>query len=324
MTAPLRRRAVATRPSAAALALACLVAVVVACGEPALPVQPLPDDLDQAASEPLSARTSVAFGVSDLTGLGHPDLRVEPLRAYLQSATGLPIVARVFDRPDALIAAVARSEVHVAMLSPLAYVRARQRIRGLRPLATATERGSPTYLGYFVVRRGSPRQSLESLRGATVAYVDRTSTSGYLYPRALLRSRGYDPGTFFSHAEFLGSHVEVVRAVARGDVEVGAVAQGFVDSASRLREPQSNEIEVIAKTARIPFDCFAAAPRTPLPIAGRVRRALLALDANRAAQSAVTATLSFGAFVRTSNTRYDGIAEQIALERADAPRAQVP
>ncbi|MFO0645144.1 MAG: PhnD/SsuA/transferrin family substrate-binding protein [Polyangiales bacterium] len=44
------------------------------------------------------------------------------------------------------------------------------------------------------------------MRGASIAWVDPTSTSGYVIPRYLVIERGFDPSRFFSRQVFAGQH----------------------------------------------------------------------------------------------------------------------
>ena len=55
-----------------------------------------------------------------------------------------------------------------------------------------------------------------------VGWVDPDSCGGYLFPRAALAERGFDPKKHFKEEKLLGSHGAVVRAVESGDIDCGA------------------------------------------------------------------------------------------------------
>ena len=63
------------------------------------------------------------------------------------------------------------------------------------------------------VRADSDFHSLEDLEGASLAYADPNSTSGYLVPRAELAQSGIDDETFFARTGFGGGHEQAVIAV---------------------------------------------------------------------------------------------------------------
>ena len=49
-----------------------------------------------------------------------------------------------------------------------------------------------------MVGANSGINKLGDLKNKTFSFVDPASTSGHLYPKSLLLSKGYDPETFFS------------------------------------------------------------------------------------------------------------------------------
>ena len=50
--------------------------------------------------------------------------------------------------------------------------------------------GNTSYLARIWVRKESGLKTLEELRGKTIAFVDPSSTSGYVYPMVMLIQRG--------------------------------------------------------------------------------------------------------------------------------------
>jgi ABC-type phosphate/phosphonate transport system substrate-binding protein len=75
--------------------------------------------------------------------------------------------------------------------------------------------------GALFCRTDSKCESIESLRNQTVAWVDRSSTSGFLFVRYNL-DEFVEVDGFFEEERFLGDHAEVVRAVLDGEVAAGA------------------------------------------------------------------------------------------------------
>lgn len=77
--------------------------------------------------------------------------------------------------------------------------------------------GYTEYWTQFIVARDSDIGSIEDLAGASWAYPDGTSTSGFLVPSGMFESMGIEPG---EGAE-VGTHDAVVQAVYDGTAEFG-------------------------------------------------------------------------------------------------------
>jgi phosphate/phosphite/phosphonate ABC transporter binding protein len=239
----------------------------------------------------------------------------EPLFRHLARALGRPIAGVTADSYDGLAGLVNDRSVDVGIFSPLAYVKARRSLAAV-PIATATREGSPTYVGYLVTRGSWPPPALDGLKGKRIAWVDRSSTSGWLYPRALLRERGFDPDGFFaSSPTFADNHTAAVRMVIGGDVDVAAVASPFVDPGPRSVE-EADALLVVAKTRRIPLDAVVVRNDLRRELGVQIQKALLKLhDAPEASE--LHQSWGVNGFVRPDG-RYDEIAR---LDEEEPPAA---
>ena len=74
----------------------------------------------------------------------------------------------------------------------------------------------------FYVKKDSPYQKIEDLKGKNLGLVDPNSTSGNNVPRFALNKMGIDPDTFFGKVVYTGSHENAVIALQQGTVDVAA------------------------------------------------------------------------------------------------------
>ena len=205
---------------------------------------------------------TVAFGVvpassaSDQHALDH-------LTSYLSEALGRRVVGVQTESYSGLVSALERGKLQFAWMPPVLLVLAQERL-ALQPLCAAVREDRLDYKAVLFVPEGSPVRALAQLKGSTVAWVDRTSAAGYLYPRLHLASRGIDPDGHFGAELLLGSHAEVVRAVHDGRADVGATyaIQPAVNSpvlrAGFLEVPTARPMRVIEWTPAIPNDLIVA------------------------------------------------------------------
>jgi phosphonate transport system substrate-binding protein len=91
--------------------------------------------------------------------------------------------------------------------------------------------GSWTYASVIVTQEGSDIQSLSDLEGERVAFADRLSASGALYPLFMLKNAGLNIGnlpTDEGSADFtpqFSSHAEAFAALERGQVAAAGVGK---------------------------------------------------------------------------------------------------
>lgn len=205
-------------PFARALALAAaLVALLLApftaaaqphAEAPAATPEPIPDELVLGFNPAENAQTL--------------QRSADELARALSERIHIPVRATVTLDYTTLVESMRSGHVHLGWLTPSPLVLA-ERLFGVRVLLTQVRRGKPTYYSALVVRDDSRFRTLDDLRGASIAWVDPTSTSGYVIPRYLVLQRGLDPSRFFARQVFAGQHDAAVIAVQRGQVDAAAV-----------------------------------------------------------------------------------------------------
>lgn len=93
----------------------------------------------------------------------------------------------------------------------------------IKPLVQPEFQNGLQYRCLLIVPMSSRAKTIEDLRGATMAFTDPESNTGYLVPSAMLADRGEDPRSFFKSIVFTGSHDRSIRAVALEAVDVAGV-----------------------------------------------------------------------------------------------------
>lgn len=217
----------------------------------------------------LTAATSVAeesltFGISQPYGPEAAQKVPALVEPYLSRALKLPVKVVRFATSEELADALAAGKVDLAWITPLAFVRASQKNSGVAALSKATRRGTLFYRAAFIVKQGSPLTTLASLKGKKVAFVSKTSTSGYLFAREMLAKENLAPDGFFGEELFAGDHPAVCKAVREGKVDVGATfasepAEGKAVVATGCEDvPPVKDFQVVASTGNLPNEVIAA------------------------------------------------------------------
>ncbi len=135
----------------------------------------------------------------------------------LNEATGLYFEASVPTSYAATIEAMCASPTDtVAFIPAMGYALGNQ-LCGVQPGLASERYGWNVYWTQFIVARDSEFQTIEDLEGATWAYPDAGSTSGFLYPSAIFA----DAGVTIGETVEAGGHPQVVKAIYNGEADVG-------------------------------------------------------------------------------------------------------
>ena len=192
---------------------------------------------------------------------------------------------------------------------------------GKPPIASlalcCTRSGDTGYHAAIFTRHSSKISTLADLEGAHMAWVDTSSSAGYLVPRMRIASAGLDPSKIFGRQSFLGSHERVACAVLEGDADAGATylsldpATGQPMSAGWLEAGAGiNGAYLIDKAGPIPSDALVLSNRLSEETRGKLTEALLTLP--QIAPDPVGALFRADGFAIAERARYDELAKMAA------------
>jgi phosphonate transport system substrate-binding protein len=235
--------------------------------------------LTLAGPPPAAAQTSLHLA---LTPSQKPtDLLVagEAFGAALGKLVGVPIRVTVASDYAAVVEALRNRTADLAFVHPAGYVLANREAKAMI-VAKDQWHGNTSYTSRIYVRKESGLKTLEDLRGKTIAFVDPSSTSGYVYPMVMLIEKGLvrnrDPKTFFKDFVFAGSHDAGLQALLNGHVD--AFASFDQAREQYLKDPAEREKLIwVAESAPIPEGGICARDGLDPALVAKVRAALLSM-----------------------------------------------
>ncbi len=242
---------------------------------PSEPVMLLPSDLPEGRKE-------LRFGVSPALGREVAREASLPLVAYLEEVLKVPVNLMVAESYQALVDWTIDEKVDVALLPPLTYVKAREENPALVPLVAKLGRGASHYSSYIIVRAEGNIQSVGDLKGKTIAFVDPTSSSGYLLPYDYLMRQGVNPEKDLASFRFAGSHSAALRMLALGQVDAAASGSGMRDILrSELKDIDGQgdtRLRILANAGAIPYDALCVQGSVPESGRRKLKEAFLELN----------------------------------------------
>ena len=171
----------------------------------------------------------------------------------LEKNLGMKVQGFVAADYNGVIEAMRSNHVEVAYLGPFSYVLGTT-VADIEAFATAetSKSGRTFYHSQIITRKDSGIKDIKDLKGKTFAFVDPSSTSGHLFPKAGLIKLGIDPDTYFGRVLFTGSHDANALAVANKRVDAATIADRIFDAAVQKNLVKREDIHVVWSSDPIP------------------------------------------------------------------------
>jgi phosphate/phosphite/phosphonate ABC transporter binding protein len=266
-----------------------------------------------AACAMLTRPTGAAAPAADLSLAVLPCTNVEstfrkfyPLIHHLKQSAGVTVRLVVPGDLAEFEALLKNGQVDAALQDPHTYASLARYFDNTTLLGTVAEDGTTAQSGVVVVRRDSGVTRLSQLRGRTVLFGPRTSTSKWVAATMLLQAAGIDAGRDIKAANG-GCCEDIAFAVTIRSVDAGVVCEHFI----RLHEARQGELgvdtdalRVIAQTPPFPTRVLAARRGAPREAVTRLTTALLRLDASDPSQARILASAEILGFKRTTEAEY--------------------
>ena len=241
--------------------------------------------------------------------------RYTPFVQYLAKELGTKVTLRIANDYAAIIEGQRTGNIHIASYGPSSFARAR--MTGAKVDAFAIETnldGTKGYHSVFYVKKDSPYQKVEDLKGKNLGLVDPNSTSGNNVPRFALNGMKIEPETFFSKVVYTGSHENAIIALQQGTVDIAAnwwndEQESNLQRMARKNMVKADDFRIIYKSEQIVNSPMAYLSDMPEELKAKIRDAVL----NLATKDKVAFDKIYegkqGPLVAVDNKAYDPIIE---------------
>lgn len=171
----------------------------------------------------------------------------------LAARTGMKVKPFVANDYNGVIEAMRSGKIDVAYFGPFSYVLASQLANAEAfAIPVSKKSGQSSYQSILITRKDKGLNTVAQLQGKTFAFVDPSSASGHLFPKAGLKGQGVDTDTYFSRVIFSGSHDASILAVANSKVDAAAVAEPIFFNAVAKGHVKAEDFLVVWRSQPIP------------------------------------------------------------------------
>lgn len=264
-----------------------------------------------------SAQHKILIGVLPEMNVFKQKQRFKLLGEYLTKKTGVTVTFTILSRYGNIIERFTSEKMDGAFFGSFTGALAIKRL-GVIPLVRPVNLdGSSTYHGYLFARKDGGIKNVKDMKNKRMAFVDKATTAGYLFPLAYLRENGItDTDHFFSETSFTGSHDAAINAVLNRKADVGAAKHSVYDR-ERANDPRvDRELIILAESPRVPSNGLCVRRGLHESITAKLKSALLGLHTDPDGK-AVLQQLGALKFIETSARDYQPVFDMAKKSRID-------
>jgi len=176
--------------------------------------------------------------------------------------------------------------------------------------------GSSSYFGHIFVRRDSGIETVADMKGKVMAFVEKATTAGFIFPLTYLQKNGVqDYQAFFREYFFVGSHDAAIDAVLSGTADVGAAKNTIFYQYLEANPQAKRELVVLASSILVPSNGLCVLPEMDSALRVKLKKIFLGMKEDPAGVSVLKSLRALD-FVETGKKDYQAVidmAEQAGI-----------
>ena len=227
--------------------------------------------------------------------------RLKPLIDYLTRELKRPVTLKLSPALSNAAEDVARGEVDIAYLTPVAYIKAHKN-GGARLVAKTVTKGESSFKLMLVVRKDSSIKSTKDLAGKSFAFGDQAA----ILQRAVVVNAGVRLEQLGSY-KFLGHYDNIARGVSNGDFDAGVLKD------TTAFEWEKKGLRVIHTSPKLPPYNVVVGRHISERLYNKIKEAFLALKASNPRHLEVIKALdpSYDGFAPAADPEYDVVRQLV-------------
>ncbi len=231
---------------------------------------------------------------------------------FLEKETGYYFITAIPSSFIAVVEAFGSKKADIASINTFSYLLANEKYGATALLRVVRDNNQINYRGQIIARTDRGIDSLSDLNEKSIAYVDPSSTSGYILPKALLDEKGIKP----LEVVFGMKHDNVVTMVYQGQVDAGATYYAppdpktgkILDARMRVQTQfpdVEKKVKIITLTDEIPNDPIVFRKDLPSQMKQKIVKAMIKFVSTPEGQEAMYKIYDIRNLIPAKDSDYD-------------------
>ena len=235
---------------------------------------------------------------------------------FLEKETGLMFKTGIPTNYIAVVEAFGSLRADIGVMNSFGYIMANEKY-GASALLRVLRYGHDYYQGQILAHVDSGIKTVQDLQNKSFAFVDPSSTSGYMFPLKILKDNKVKTGNI----TFASKHDNVITMIYQGQVDAGATYYSAPDENGKIRDARARvrtqfpdveeKIKIVAITEKIPNDPFVFRKGLPQEIVNKFIAAVKKYISTPEGKKSFKEIYSVEGVIDSTDTDYDGLRKMI-------------
>lgn len=246
---------------------------------------------------------------------------VKPIAEELSKKLGVKVEAFTASNYIGVVEGIGSGSVDFGFMPPFAYLLAKEQSEATPLLTTKGKDGKPGYYSYLYTKEGSGINSLADIKGKKVAFVDPSSTSGYIYPGAMLVKEGISLENDVT-TQFTGGHDKSLQLLLNGDVDVIGSYDRIAERYVKDFPNAPKEVKSLVKSPLIPGITVVASKSMDKDMQEKLKNALREIEQDKEKMELFKKLFNITGFEEVDEKSYQEVADTAKVMNVDLSKVK--
>ena len=246
---------------------------------------------------------------------------LKPISDYLSERLGVKVEAFTASNYIGVVEGLGSGSVDFGIIPPFSSLLAQKQSNAKPILTSKGKTGKPGYTAELYVRKDSGIKSLQDVKGKKVAFVDPSSSSGYIYPGAMLVEAGLNLDKDISY-QFSGGHDKSLQLLLNKDVDVIATFDGVEDRYAKDFPQAKTDIQKLATSDMIPGIMVTTSSKMDKELQEKLEKALRDVENDPKMKELFTKMFSITGFTDVDQDAYKKVEATAKIMNVDLDKVK--